>query len=78
MIMNDGLTILRIVSEYTQDGSIAMDVAFADLNIDSLEFLQIINDVEKALNIHISNDALSHIVLVRDLVAEAEALRPSS
>lgn len=69
--------VLEIVREYVP-GAFSVDAPFADLSIDSLEFIQIVKDVEGVLNVTIPNEALSHIVTVRDLIAEIEAVRPSS
>lgn len=68
------IPILDIVREYS-NSTAELDSAFEDIGIDSLEFITIIKAVEDALDIIISNDALTRIKTVRDLVVEAEALR---
>jgi acyl carrier protein len=62
--------VMAIVSEYA-GGAVSPEAAFEDLKIDSLEFIAIVNEVEQALGIRISNDRLSHIHTIRDLVNEA-------
>lgn len=73
--MSDG-AIFEIVREYTH-AAVSAEARFDDLGIDSLEFIQIIADVENALSIRIPNDALPRIHTIRDLIAEAVRL-PSS
>lgn len=63
--------VLGIVREYAKGTSISADARFEDLNIDSLEFIQIVREVEDAFHIEIPNDALSRIFTIRDLMAEA-------
>lgn len=67
--MSDG-AILEIVREYTQ-ATVSADARFDELGIDSLEFIQIVSDVENVLHIRISNDALPRIRTIRDLIREA-------
>lgn len=62
--------VLEIVREYTK-ASISPDARFDDLGIDSLEFIQIVADVENVIGVRIPNDALPRIHTVRDLIAEA-------
>lgn len=67
--------ILGIVREYTH-ATLSPEARFDELGIDSLEFVQIITDVESALHIRIPNEVLPKIRTVRDLLEEA--LRHSS
>lgn len=72
--MTDG-AVLSIVREYV-GAAVSPDIAFDDLKIDSLEFIQIVKDVEQTFDITIPNDALQNIRTIRDLIQEAaEALR---
>lgn len=67
-------TVLEILREYIGGEMVSPAVRFEDLKIDSLEFIQIVQDVEKTFNITIPNDSLPRIRTVDDLITEAARL----
>lgn len=74
--MSDGV-ILEIIREYTGE-AISPDAAFADLKIDSLEFVEIVREVESVFQVSIADEELANIHTVRDLIGRAENIRDSS
>lgn len=66
--------VLGIVRDYTKGTAVSPDARFDDLGIDSLEFIQIVREVEEIFSVVIPNDSLSGILTIRDLIAEAVRL----
>lgn len=70
--------VLEIIRDYAGGAVISPDAAFEDLKIDSLEFIEIIRDVENAYGVHIPDEDIKDIHTVRDLIHRAEDVRNSS
>ena len=70
--------VLQILRDYTGGAVISPDAAFEDLKIDSLEFIEMIRDVENAYGVQIPDGDIKDIHTVRDLMDRAEGVRHSS
>lgn len=68
--------ILEIIREYTGE-TISPEAAFEDLKIDSLEFIEIIREVESIYQVSIPDEDLGSIHTVRDLIHRAGDVRHS-
>ena len=53
--------------------SVTLGISFADLNVDSLEFLSLANVIEDEFDTHIPNDVLTKMEKVQDLVTWLQA-----
>lgn len=70
MIMRDAM-VLGIVREYAKGPAASLDARFDDMDIDSLEFIQIVREVEEAFRVRIPDGSLAQIHTIRELIAEA-------
>lgn len=66
--MNELNEIKKLLSEKGINENITLETKFQDLNLDSLDLINLIIDAEKRYNIRIPDDKLSSILTVADLL----------
>ena len=65
--------LLEFIRSASGDSAAELSTPFSTLGLDSLEFLQLVKDVEQDFNVSISDVAIAHISCGYDLLAVVES-----
>jgi acyl carrier protein len=61
--------VMRAVADHAKSGMVGPEASFAELGIDSLDFVALVQSVEEALGIMLSDEEVAGASTVADLIA---------